>query len=82
MSFKVNEPIEMCDTRFDYFPKSFFWRGQKHHIRAVDRCWTVTRRRLLGSVEHHCFRVRTADGTYDLYQDLQRNAWYLGRVIG
>jgi len=78
---QINEPIQICDTRFNYFPKTFLWRGKAHYVRAVDRCWTITRRRLLGTVERHCFRVRTADAVYDLHQDLARNRWYLDRVV-
>jgi hypothetical protein len=78
---QINEPIEVFDTRFNYFPKTFLWRGKAHHVRSVDRCWTVSRRSLLNRVERHCFRVRTADAIYDLHQDLARNAWYLDRMI-
>lgn len=78
---RVNEPIKICDTRFNFFPKTFLWRGKKYHIRAVDRCWTMTRRRMLGKVKRQCFRVRTADAIYDLHQDLGRNTWTLDRVI-
>jgi hypothetical protein len=77
----VNEPIEVSDTRFNYFPKTFLWRGRAHHVRSVDRCWTVSRRRVLNTVKRHCFRVRTADAIYDLHQDPARDAWYLDRVI-
>ena len=78
---RIEEQIQVCDKRFNYFPKTFRWRGETYHVRSVDRCWTVTRRRLLGSVERHCFRVRTAGGVYDLHQDLDRNEWYLARVV-
>jgi hypothetical protein len=47
----------------------------------VERGWSVSRRRLLNRVECHCFRVRTADATYVLYQDPTRDLWYLDRMI-
>ena len=78
----INEPIDVFDTRFNYFPKTFLWRGKTHHVRSVDLCWTVSRRRLLNRVERHCFRVRTADATSDLHQDPARDLWYLDRVVG
>ena len=77
----INEPIDVFDTRFNYFPKTFLWRGKTHHVRSVDRCWTVSRRRRLNRVECHCFRVRTADATYDLHQDPARDLWYLDRMF-
>jgi hypothetical protein len=79
---QINELIEVSDTRFNFFPKTFFWRGKAHHVRSVDRCWTVSRRRWLSTVERHCFRVRTASAIYELHQDLAQNLWYLDRVIG
>ena len=78
---RVNEPIEVFDKRFNYFPKTFAWRGKTHYVRSVDRCWTVKQRRLLGQVERHCFRVRTTDAIYDLYQDLRQDVWVLDRMI-
>lgn len=77
----VNEPIRVFDTRFNYFPKTFLWRGEMHHVRSVDRCWTTSRRGLFRTVERHCFRVRTADAIYDLHQDPDRNTWTVDRVI-
>jgi hypothetical protein len=77
----MGEPIQVCEKRYNYFPKIFRWRGQLHHIRAVERCWTVTRRRWLHPIQRHCFRVRTVDATYDLVQELDRDAWYLHRVV-
>ena len=79
---QINEPIIVHDTQFNYFPKTFLWRGKAYYVRSVDRCWTVSRRRLMNKVERHCFRVRTADAIYDLHQDVGRGAWYLDRVVG
>ena len=76
----INEPIQVS-TRFNYFPKTFLWRGKQHFIRSVDRCWTVSRRQLLNRVERHCFRVRTADATYEMHQDPRRDRWFLDRVL-
>ena len=77
----VNEPIEILSKRFNDFPKSFLWRGQEHHVRAVDRCWTISRHNRLKAIRRQFFRVRTLNATYDLYRDLQRDTWYLNRVI-
>lgn len=79
---KINEPISITAHDHGYFPKSFLWRGQRHQINSIEKCWTVSRRDWLGRVEKHCFKVRTAEAMFVVYHDLARNAWYLERVIG
>ncbi len=76
-----NEPIEVQKKRFGYFPQIFLWRGHRYHVHSVERCWTVTRGRLRRRVKRLCFRVRCAEGTFDLYQDLVGNTWHLERVL-
>ncbi len=78
---RVNEPIQVCDKQYNYFPKTFHWRGRLHHVRAVERCWSVNQRRWRGAVERHCFRVRTVNAVYDLYQDLSQDQWYLDSIV-
>jgi len=73
------EPIEMRERRHRYFPKLFVWRGQRYHVDAVERCWTVSRRSRGGQVERHCFRVRCPQGTFEVYQDVRCNTWHLQR---
>ncbi|MBI3177867.1 MAG: hypothetical protein HY872_14300 [Chloroflexi bacterium] len=79
---KHNEPIRVTAKDHGYFPKSFLWRGRRHTVSAVEQCWTVARRDWMGRVERHCFRVRTGESTFVLYNDLARNAWYVERVVG
>jgi hypothetical protein len=76
-----NEPIEIQKKRFGYFPQIFLWRGQRYDVRAVERCWTISRGRLRQRIQRLCFRVRCAEGTFDLYQDLGGNTWHLERVL-
>jgi hypothetical protein len=85
----------MDEKRFGYFPKQFTWRGRRYDVHAVERCWTVSRRRLGNKVERLCFRVRGAalgngeyrpehsalEGTFELFQDLQTNTWHMGKVV-
>ncbi len=73
-----HDPIRVTAKEHGYFPKSFVWRGQRHDVQAVERCWTI-QGRTLGRIEQHCFRVRCEDGTYQLVQDLKRNAWFIER---
>ena len=76
-----NEPIEVRHKRFGYFPQVFMWHGHLYNVHAVERCWTVSRRGWRRQVERLCFRVRCAEGTFDLYQDLAANTWHLERVV-
>jgi hypothetical protein len=90
-----HEKIRMDKKRFGYFPQRFTWRGRRYDVHAVERCWTVSRKRLGNKVERLCFRVRCAtvsgrggrsggavlEGTFDLYQDLDTNTWYLEKVV-
>ena len=64
----------MRERRYGYFPKAFIWRGHRYDVYAVERCWTVSRRRRGGRVERHCFRVRCSfdsaqDGPFGSAQD-------------
>ena len=88
------EKIQMNSKRFGYFPRQFTWRSQRYAVYSVERCWTVSRRRLGSKVNRLCFRVRCAatgsagiqkhsgvrEGTFDIYQDLDTNTWYLEKV--
>jgi hypothetical protein len=87
---KGDDVIHMLERRHGYFPKVFAWRGRRYDVYAVERCWTVTRRGLRGKVERYCFRVRArsragrrnADGTFEIYQDLQNCTWHMQRQVG
>lgn len=70
------EAIRMEAKRFEYFPQTFVWHGKRYDVHAVERCWTVSRR-WVWDVERHCFRVRCAEGTFELYQDAKRNTWHV-----
>jgi len=57
--------------------------GTSHRLSCGgdERCWTVSRGRLRRRVQRLCFRVRCAEGTFDLYQDLVGNTWHLEKVL-
>ena len=76
-----NEPIEMQTKRFGYFPKTFLWHGRRYHVKWVERAWTISRQRTRRRVERRCFRVHTAEGIFDLYQDLTANTWHLDKKV-
>jgi hypothetical protein len=85
----------MEKKRFGYFPQQFAWRGLCYDVRAVERCWMVSRRRLGHRVNRLCFRVRCAvvngmgdaaggvipERTFEVFQDLNANVWHLDRVV-
>jgi len=74
-----DEPVDMIEQRFRYFPHLFRWRGQRYEVETVDRCWTVCRsgwRRL----ERRFFRVQCSEGAFELYQDLWTGIWHLRRA--
>ncbi len=72
------ESIRMTSKRFGYFPQSFVWRGREYDVDAVERCWTVSQR-WLWEVKRHCFRVRCAEGRFELFQDVKNNTWHVNR---
>ena len=72
------QSIRMENKRFGYFPQTFTWRGRRYEVHAVERCWTISKR-WVWDVERHCFRVRCAEGTFELYQDVRRNTWHIDR---
>ena len=76
-----SESIDMRERRHGYFPKLFVWRGHRYSVNAVERCWTVSRRGGGDKVERHCFRVRCPEGTFEVYQDVRYNTWYMQRQV-
>lgn len=70
-----DDAIEMQEKRFGYFPQRFRWRGKTHEVQAVERCWTRT-----GRNAQLCFRVRSADGVFDLTQNVKTNIWTLSVI--
>lgn len=71
------EAIDMRSRRFGYFPRTFVWRGHEYQVEAVERCWTAGTR--AGQMQKHYFRVRCAEGQFNLYQNLQHNTWHIER---
>ncbi len=85
-----DEPLAMKERKHGYFPQVFTWRGCRYDVSAVERCWTVTQRRLVGTVERYCFRVRarpragdmhTEEGTFEIYQDVKHGTWHMQRRV-
>ena len=73
------EAIEMQARRFGFFPRTFRWRGRRYDVSAVERCWTTSTRQWGGRVQRHYFRVRCAEGCFELFQDIAHNTWHVAR---
>ena len=69
------EPIHRLTLSHGYFPRSFTWHGQHYAVKTVERAWTETRAG--GGVEGYRFRVRCAEGTFELRQEAASRRWYL-----
>lgn len=81
MGWKIyDEPLEMIDRRFQYFPRRFRWRGEQYRVQQVQECWTVSRRGWRQRVERHFFCVECAEGAFELFQDVRDNTWHLRRA--
>jgi hypothetical protein len=76
----LNEPVVVPAKRFGFFPQVFVWRGQRHDVRAVEACQTEVRHDWRGRVECHRFRVRTANGIFELTQDPARDTWKVEKM--
>jgi hypothetical protein len=75
------ESIDMRERRHGYFPKLFVWRGHSYQVKAVERCWTISRRGGGNKIERHCFRVRCPEGTFEVYQNVRYNTWHMQRRV-
>jgi hypothetical protein len=74
-----DEAIDMLEQRHQYFPQVFRWHGRRYEVDSVERSWqSATRRR--HESPRRFFRVRCAEGIYELYQDLEAGTWHMGRT--
>ena len=71
----LDEPIEVKERRHSFMPQAFMWHGHCYRVHAVERCWTVLKRRR--SEGRLCFLVRCAEGMFEVHQDLLTNTWHL-----
>lgn len=73
-----DEPIEVKERRYGYFPRTFCWRGHSYLVDHVERCWTVPGHREAND-GRLCFQVRCSEGRFIVYQDLLANTWHIDR---
>lgn len=73
-----DEPIEVRERRYGYFPRAFSWRGHSYLVDHVERCWTIPGRHEANDARL-CFQVRCPEGRFIVYQDLAANTWHINR---
>lgn len=73
-----DEAVDMLEKRHQYFPQTFRWHGRRYEVDSIERCWQVVKRRLVSPRQF--FRVRCADGVFELYRDLEAGTWHMARA--
>jgi hypothetical protein len=71
------EAVQVHRKRYGYFPEGFMWRGRRYCVSKVEKSWTHCRRNGIGRMKVRSFRVRCAEGIFDLHHDLGNNIWHL-----
>jgi len=36
---RQEQPVQVQEKRFGYFPKAFRWRGKRYDVQAIERTW-------------------------------------------
>jgi hypothetical protein len=75
-----DEAVEMLERRHQYFPQAFRWHGRRYEVDSIERCWQVIKRRRQPASPRQFFRVRCADGMFELYRDLEAGTWHMARA--
>lgn len=95
-SHRREQPVEVQEKRFGYFPKAFRWHGKRYDVQAIERTWArgfaawnqavprddslKNRAKRSRRVPRLYFRVRCRDGIFDLCQDLRADTWHLSAL--
>ena len=81
MGWKIyDEAVGIAEMQYRYMPHVFLWRGRRYRVEVVEGVRTVSRQGWRGRVERRLFRVRCAEGAFELCHDLEANAWHLRRA--
>ena len=80
MRGRQREAVLVESKRYGFAPQRFLWRGRRHQVQEVLRCWTETRGAGSARVERRWFRVRCEDQVLDIAQDLLSSAWSIEQV--
>jgi hypothetical protein len=77
---RYDEPVEMEQRRFRYFPHVFRWRGRRFEVDAVECSWLAPRRPWQRTADRRFFRICGRDGRFEIYHDLRGDTWHLARA--
>lgn len=75
-----DEAVEMLERRHQFFPQAFRWHGRRYEVDSIERCWQMVKRRRRQDPPRQFFRVRCADGIFELYRDLEAGTWHMARA--
>jgi hypothetical protein len=70
----VSEALRVLSTPDRFYPRAFFWQGRMVRVRAVEQVRTFGQERR--------FRVRTAEGCFELGVFPEAGVWRLRRTPG
>ena len=79
---RPHEPVRVVQKRYGYSPQVFLWHGRAYRAIKIEDSWTVSRRGPFNRLERLYFRIRCAEGVFDLFQDVLSNTWYVERFRG
>jgi hypothetical protein len=75
------EPIALCEKRYNFLPQRFMYRGEERKVRRVEKVWAE--RATWRKPPRQIYRVRCQDDQmFDLVHDVRLDAWYLERKVG
>ena len=75
------EPIALCEKRYNFLPQRFMYRGEERKVRRVEKVWAE--RATWRKPPRQIYRVRCQDDQmFDLVHDIRLDAWYLERKVG
>ena len=75
------EPIALCEKRYNFLPQRFMYRGEERKVRRVEKVWAE--RATWRKPPRQIYRVRCQDNQmFDLVHDVRLDAWYLERKVG
>ncbi len=73
MLSRASEAVEITERRFGLIPQAFLWSGHLFRVQLVEKHWVV-HAWLKGSTRQ-LYRVRCAEGVFELCHDLALDAW-------
>jgi hypothetical protein len=79
VSKRYDEDVQV--ERDGGMPSSFVWRGRRYQVIDVIGRWRIEGRWWADGRDREYWRVEAKGGAvWDLYHDLNRNAWHMERL--